>query len=41
MTTPEDSARGVHGTDERLAVRSYVHGIRALIHLMDAVSVHP
>ena len=41
MTTPEDSARGVHGTDERLAVRSYVHGIRALIHLMAASCVHP
>ena len=41
MTTPEDSARGVHGTDERLAVRSYVQGIRALIHLMTAACVHP
>ena len=41
MTTPEDSARGVHGTDERLAVRSYVHGIRALIHLMTASCVQP
>lgn len=41
MTTPEDSARGVHGTDERLAVRSYVQGIRALIRLMTATCVNP
>lgn len=40
MTTPEDSARGVHGTDERLAVRSYVHGIRALIHMMTSSCVN-
>ena len=41
MTTPEDSARGVHGTDERLSLRSYAQGIRVLIHLMSAASVHP
>ena len=41
MTTPEDSARGVHGTDERLSLRSYAQGIRVLIHLMTAAAVHP
>ena len=35
MLTPEEAARGIHGTDERLAVRTYAQGIRTLIFLME------
>ena len=41
MAPPEDVARGVHGTDERISLRSYAQGIRVLIHLMDTAAIHP
>ena len=41
MASPEDVARGVHGTDERISLRAYAQGIRVLIHLMDTAAVHP
>ena len=41
MAPPEDVARGVHGTDERIYLRSYAQGIRVLIHLMDIAAVAP
>ena len=41
MASPEDVARGVHGTDERISLRSYAQGIRVLIHLMDTAAIHP
>ena len=41
MASPEDVAQGVHGTNERISLRSYAQGIRVLIHLMDAAAIHP
>lgn len=41
MAPPEDAARGVHGTDERISLRSYAQGIRALIRLMEQTAVQP
>ena len=41
LASPEDAARGVHGTDERISVRAYTQGIRALIHLMEHTAVQP
>ena len=41
MAPPEDVARGVHGTDERIPLRSYAQGIRVLIHLMDIAAIAP
>ena len=41
MAPPEDVARGVHGTDERISLRSYAPGIRVLIHLMDIAAIAP
>ncbi len=35
MANAEDAERGVHGTDERISLRAYVQGIRALIHMME------
>ena len=35
MTEPAEAASGVHGTNERLLVRSYLQGIRVLIDLME------
>ena len=35
MTEEEDARRGVHGTDERISIRSYIQGIRVLIRLME------
>lgn len=32
---PEIRARGVHGTNERISIRSYLQGIRVLIRMMD------
>lgn len=29
------TSKGVHGTDEKISVRSYIQGIRALIHLIE------
>ncbi len=34
MADPDDE-KSVHGTNERISVRSYLQGIRVLIHLMD------
>ena len=33
-----DVRKGVHGTDERISVRSYIQGIRVLIRLMELVN---
>jgi carboxypeptidase PM20D1 len=35
----EDIRRGVHGTDERISIRSYVQGIRVLIRLMEIANL--
>ena len=40
MAEPEEVASGVHGTNERILVRSYLQGIRVLIHLLEQVNVH-
>ena len=39
MAEPEDVNRGVHGTDERLPIRSYAQGIRVLIRLMELANL--
>ena len=39
MTEPGEVASGVHGTNERLPVRSYLQGIRVLIALMQRANV--
>ena len=39
MTEPSEVASGVHGTNERLPVRSYLQGIRVLIALMQRANV--
>ena len=41
MTEPAEAASGVHGTNERLLVRSYLQGIRVLIDLMEHANVEP
>ena len=41
MTEPMEAASGVHGTNERLLVRSYLQGIRVLIDLMEHANVEP
>lgn len=41
MGNPEEVTRGVHGTDERISVRAYAHGIRVLVHLMEHTAVEP
>ena len=41
MAEPEDVRTGVHGTNERLPVRSYAQGIRVLIRLMELTNVLP
>lgn len=41
MASPEDVRRGVHGTDERISLRSYAQGIRVLIDLMQHTAVEP
>lgn len=38
---PAEAASGVHGTNERLLVRSYLQGIRVLIDLMEHANVEP
>ena len=35
----EDIRRGVHGTDERISIRSYLQGIRVLIRLMEIANL--
>ena len=39
ISESEDVRRGVHGTDERISVRSYIQGIRVLIRLMEIVNI--
>ncbi len=41
ITEPEEARRGVHGTNERLPVRSYAQGIRVLIRLMEIANIDP
>ena len=41
MTEPAEAASGVHGSNERLLVRSYLQGIRVLIDLMEHANVEP
>ena len=41
LTEAEDVRRGMHGTDERLPIRSYAQGIRVLIRLMELANVNP
>lgn len=36
MGNADEVERGVHGTDERLSLRAYAQGIRALIYLMES-----
>lgn len=38
---PEDDAKGVHGTNEKLPVKSFLQGIRVLTHLMENTVVNP
>lgn len=38
MGNEDEVARGVHGTDEKLSLRAYAHGIRVLIHLMERLT---
>ena len=39
MTSAEEARSGVHGTNERLPLRSYAQGIRVLIRLMELANV--
>ena len=41
LTEPEDVRTGMHGTNERIPIRSYIQGIRVLIRLMELVNVNP
>jgi len=41
MAEPAEVASGVHGTNERLMIRSYLQGIRVLIHLMEHANIEP
>ena len=41
LTEPEDVRRGMHGTNERLPIRSYAQGVRVLIRLMELANVNP
>ncbi|MCH3967218.1 MAG: M20/M25/M40 family metallo-hydrolase [Atopobiaceae bacterium] len=41
MVDGDESARGVHGTDERITRRAYVQGIRVLIDLLEHTCVEP
>ena len=38
LSETEDVLRGVHGTDERISIRSYLQGIRVLIRLMETAN---
>lgn len=38
---PADVKMGVHGTNERIPLRSFIQGIRIMIHLMEHTVVHP
>lgn len=39
MAEPEERTAGVHGTNERISVRSHMQGIRVLIDLMTHANV--
>ena len=39
MAEAEEVRSGVHGTDERLPLRSYAQGIRVLIRLMELANL--
>ena len=39
MSETADVVSGVHGTNERLSIRSYAQGIRVLIHLMELANL--
>ncbi len=39
LAEPEDVESGVHGTDEHIPVRSYLQGIRFLIHMMELSNI--
>ena len=39
VTEPDEAASGVHGTNERMPVRSYLQGIRVLIALMQRANI--
>ena len=41
MVEAAEAESGVHGTNERIPVRSYVHGLRVLISLMERANVTP
>ena len=41
MAETEDVRTGVHGTNERIPIRSYLQGIRVLIRLMELANVNP
>ena len=41
MAETEELRTGVHGTDERLPIRSYAQGIRVLIRLMELANIEP
>ena len=41
LEQPEIVSTGVHGTNERISVRSYLQGIRVLISLMEKTCVRP
>ncbi len=41
MAETEEVRTGVHGTDERIPIRSYLQGIRVLIRLMELANVNP
>ena len=39
MAEPDDVLTGVHGTNERIPIRSYAQGIRVLIRLMELANL--
>ena len=41
MVEVQEATTGIHGTNERIPVRSYVQGLRVMIHLMEQTNVTP
>ena len=41
MVDAQEAVTGIHGTNERIPVRSYVQGLRVMIHLMEQTNVTP
>ena len=41
MGEPEDVEKGVHGTNEKLPLRSYRQGIRIMTYLMEHTVIQP